>query len=624
MYRAGAAALLIVGLLVPAVPAHATAMTVAAGLVVPGNDGACSLREAISNANADAQTFADCPAGNGADVITLPAGNYDLGDDQRASNSDSAFQITSEITLIGAGNVVRLGATPTILDANGSRRLGVHRHFHVHEGASLHLQDLRLQDGSSDSGGGSLYDDSSGGAIRNEGHTSTLRVAFINNIAELLGGAIYASPGSEVHMTDSSLSQNSAAGGGAIYNDGLTTISGTTLTKNVSNDSGWSYGTYYGFGDGAAVHNQGTLEVGSSTIAGNTVLNGSWGAIYNHDPGDLSLSGSTVNANNAEGIVNYGGSATITDSTISNNTGKHLGGIGNIYISNCGTFGCGTPIYPTMLVRNSTITGNSALSEESNGGLLSDGSKGKLTLINVTLTRNSSTDHQTQTATYPGAQLWASGDIIMRNSIVADPTMGSNCPVHPYIDIAASWIGHNNMTDDSSCDSGGFSNVPDTLLQPLGDNGGPTLTHLTHPASPLIDAGHQGTCASRSGSATDQRGAGFPRTVGSTCDIGAVEADTVELLHVLGLDVDHLRFQAGPAQGNEGLRTSLRAKVDAAMDAVDRNDQDAASGQLGAFVDQVAAHEGGRIAEADADRLMMGAETIVDLFQFGGVPPDDN
>ena len=36
-------------------------------------DGQCSLIEAIVNANNDAATHADCPAGSGADTIVLPA-----------------------------------------------------------------------------------------------------------------------------------------------------------------------------------------------------------------------------------------------------------------------------------------------------------------------------------------------------------------------------------------------------------------------------------------------------------------------------------------------------------------------------------------------------------------------
>ena len=44
-------------------------------------NGFCSLIEAIDNANDDAQTHADCAAGNDADTIVLAGSNtYDLTD----------------------------------------------------------------------------------------------------------------------------------------------------------------------------------------------------------------------------------------------------------------------------------------------------------------------------------------------------------------------------------------------------------------------------------------------------------------------------------------------------------------------------------------------------------------
>jgi CSLREA domain-containing protein len=39
-----------------------------------GNNGVCTVREAIINANNNAATWPDCAAGSGADVINLPAG----------------------------------------------------------------------------------------------------------------------------------------------------------------------------------------------------------------------------------------------------------------------------------------------------------------------------------------------------------------------------------------------------------------------------------------------------------------------------------------------------------------------------------------------------------------------
>lgn len=62
-----------------AAPATAAVVTVNTSydslLEIPGvgdaNDGFCSLREAIGNANADAVTFMDCAAGSGADTIVF-------------------------------------------------------------------------------------------------------------------------------------------------------------------------------------------------------------------------------------------------------------------------------------------------------------------------------------------------------------------------------------------------------------------------------------------------------------------------------------------------------------------------------------------------------------------------
>jgi len=58
-------------------PAYAATITVTTTAdeydVAPGN-GFCSLREAIANANSDALTRVDCPAGTGADTITLTSG----------------------------------------------------------------------------------------------------------------------------------------------------------------------------------------------------------------------------------------------------------------------------------------------------------------------------------------------------------------------------------------------------------------------------------------------------------------------------------------------------------------------------------------------------------------------
>ena len=72
------------------------------------------------------------------------------------------------------------------------------------------------------------------------------------------------------------------------------------------------------------------------------------------------------------------------------------------------------------------------------------------------------------------------------------------------------------MFTDATCNATpDDSVVGDAMLGPLGDNGGPTLTHLPAPGSPAIDGGDDAQCL-----ATDQRGVGRP--IGS-CDAGSVE-----------------------------------------------------------------------------------------------------
>jgi hypothetical protein len=85
-------------------------------------------------------------------------------------------------------------------------------------------------------------------------------------------------------------------------------------------------------------------------------------------------------------------------------------------------------------------------------------------------------------------------------------------------------LGH-NLEDGDTCNLDQPTDLVNTdpLLQPLGDNGGPTETHALAEGSPAVD---QGSCA---GLATDQRG--YPRPVDipgvadadDGCDIGAYE-----------------------------------------------------------------------------------------------------
>lgn len=66
--------------------------------------------------------------------------------------------------------------------------------------------------------------------------------------------------------------------------------------------------------------------------------------------------------------------------------------------------------------------------------------------------------------------------------------------------------------------TGGDEVVGDLMLAGLGDNGGPTLTHLPAAGSPVLGSADAGRCP-----ATDQRGVTRPQ--GDGCDAGAVERE---------------------------------------------------------------------------------------------------
>ena len=70
---------------------------------------------------------------------------------------------------------------------------------------------------------------------------------------------------------------------------------------------------------------------------------------------------------------------------------------------------------------------------------------------------------------------------------------------------------------------GDRANPIDPKLDPLSDNGGPTLTHALMPGSPAIDTGDDSVLGAPHLLTTDQRGVGFPRKSGAHVDIGAYE-----------------------------------------------------------------------------------------------------
>ncbi|MFL5242059.1 MAG: hypothetical protein ACJ8FY_08120 [Gemmataceae bacterium] len=175
-----------------------------------------------------------------------------------------------------------------------------------------------------------------GGGINNDGTVTVSGSTLSGNSAQQIGGGI--ANGGTLTVSGSILSGNSANHGGGIWNDGTAMVSGgSTLLGNS---------TTSGTGVGGGIYNIRNLTVSDSTLSRNSGEVG--GGIYNL--GTLTVSASNLSGNTANndggGIENYG-TLTVSGSTLSANVAAYRGG----GIANFGT---------ATVENSSSITGNSA------------------------------------------------------------------------------------------------------------------------------------------------------------------------------------------------------------------------------------------------------------------------
>ncbi len=413
-------------------PASAATFTVTK--TVDTEDGACdadcSLREAIIAANLHA----------GAGTINVPPGIYVL--------------TMGELDIIGDATIVGAGPSSSILDGAGLDRV-----FDIGQGGAhitVQISGVTIRNGDARGAFG-------GGGIYSYNATLTLKDLIVSgNRADRDGGGIMNDEG-VLTITDSTISGNTSGGkGGGIHSDSPLTITRSTVSDNVIQTSS-PFGTG---GEGGGIYFWPSVE-GPALV----------------------VSDSTISANNTNGGsgagLHIGGSATITNTTISGNDARGLGGY----------YGDGGGIEARFAF---------------------------LTIVNSTIVGNASGDE--------GGGIYASARAKLKNTIVANNTAppppghgGPNCSGFPVSERIT--LGHNLDSDDSNwClfDGPGDLTNTDPKLGPLADNGGPTQTHALLPGSPAIDAGDDADCP-----ATDQRGESRPKDGNgdgsAVCDIGAYE-----------------------------------------------------------------------------------------------------
>jgi predicted outer membrane repeat protein len=362
-----------------------------------------------------------------------------------------------------------------------------------------------------------------GGAILNNGDLTLRGVRVQLSQATQDGGAI-ATFGTLTILDGSVLSNNEAGGGGgAIYaqSAGLTRIEDSEISFNTSN------GAFNGTGGAIELLDGADLQITNGTVTSNVADIG--GAISALAAGStVTIHASNISDNDTidgagGGILITAGVLTLTDSTIAANDA--INGQGGGVMLNGVTSGS---------IRRSAIYGNT--STVSGGGVAIAASSG-VVVENVTFSQNgaliggglvsgestASIEHTTfasNVATLAGASFSnsaVSGTLTIRNTIVTDPVASANCS-DDQTETTVSLGG--NLSSDASCvalfDQAGDVHETDPLLgDVLADNGGPTLTYLPRPGSPVLDMGAFSVVA------TDQRG--IERPQGTGFDIGAVE-----------------------------------------------------------------------------------------------------
>lgn len=276
--------------------------------------------------------------------------------------------------------------------------------------------------------------------------------------------------------------------GGGVYTFGDLTLRNSRITDSY-------VGAHSGLrarGGGAYVH--GSMVMKYSSIDYNTagprgIAGGAWVAGNGGFLGTY-LANSSINGNQAYAVgalLLAPGSATpnvtITNSTIADNSvAQFIGGIKD---------------YVPLHIYSSTISGNSA-------GLLTDPNTGDpidsgLFFANATVTLQST--------------------LMAGNRAAGQPADISKYSTSGSVDGADNLI----LAADCVVPADTIEGV-DPLLGDLDPHGGPTPTVDLLPGSPAIDAGNNAGTASY-----DQRGAGFPRVVGASADIGAFETSPVVL-----------------------------------------------------------------------------------------------
>jgi len=235
------------------------------------NGGACSLRQAVADAQA---------AGSG-NTVTIPssASSYVL-------TQGTPISISTTLAVTGAG------PTSTVIDAGGNLNgQSQNERAFVLSGGAVTIDGLTVTsaDDGTEPSGPTLSGSAGGGAVYNSGANLTVSNDVFSDDSSPLGGAV-SNAGGTLTLTDTSFTndgtEDTAFGGGLFVRGGTVTANAVTF----ANDGPGAYG------GGAVFLYGGTTTLTNTTVVGSGWASGRGGGIENSQ-GTLTLQYDTLSGN---------------------------------------------------------------------------------------------------------------------------------------------------------------------------------------------------------------------------------------------------------------------------------------------------------------------------------------
>jgi hypothetical protein len=362
------------------------------------------------------------------------------------SNGLPIIAANDNLTIVGNGDTIERGT----LSVYSTFRL-----FAVAGGASLTLQNLKLQYGGGDTNGVA----ENGGAIFNQG-TLDLNGVTVQGSSAIFGGGIYSDYNSVTLLEGGTIVQKNSAfaysaglysagspgcGGGLYCNGAMLTVTNSTLDNN-----------YAGSGDGGALYVNGgnvslsndTIESNKAAVGGGLFVNGSGSA----GPATVTLSYDTVESNTASigaGLYVAGGDVTLSYDTVVSNAANQriVNNGGGLYVAG-----------GNVTLSNDTLESNKATS---GGGLYVAG--GNVTLTNDTVESNTATSDGGGLYVFRGGAATLSNDTFESNTASA---YGGGIYIYPAstVDLDSFSVTNTiNNTDESGL-NGITANIDGTYI----------------------------------------------------------------------------------------------------------------------------------------------------------------